>query len=157
MCIDRLRKSFQALTWILLSSFVAPAFAQAVEQTESWQQDEQIDIDLRALLGPVWQPVEFTETDRFGLFPLYKQEPPGAQGDFRPPPPVPTPVTVPTMPSQPNPDPDSQPSQPQSPPPPNAQNNQPMQPPPAPPPPAPPPNPFPCPIVYYDPNCGAGP
>jgi len=149
MCTKGLRNGLFCLLTLFLYSGYAPA--QSVEQTESWQADEQIDIDLHALLGPVWQPVEFTPADRYGvpLFPLYKQEPAGAQGDFRPAP-VPIPTSIPTSPSQPGPN--TQPVQPQTPPAPpqpDAQKTMPQQPPPPPPPPAQPP----CPIIYYDPNC----
>jgi len=62
------------------------AAAQLVEDSDSWQQDVEIDRYLNVLRGPVWQPVWFTPADRPGypaLQPLYKQQPPGAQQDFR--------------------------------------------------------------------------
>ncbi|HEC12794.1 MAG TPA: hypothetical protein ENI80_06020, partial [Acidiferrobacteraceae bacterium] len=61
----------------------------------SWRQDQKIDVSLRALRGPVLQSVFFPPTIKQGApdWPLYKQEPPAAQGDFSAPVAMPTPTT----------------------------------------------------------------
>lgn len=62
-----------------------------VQTTTNAAEDQKIDVKLKALREPVRQPVE-VEGKGAPAWPLYKEEPPAAQQDFRPPPPAPEPV-----------------------------------------------------------------
>ena len=87
-----------ALATLGLAGWQLPAVAQLVEEPASWQEHQAIDLAMGTLTGPVWQPVWFTPQGRRpGLqsIPFYRQQPPGAQEDFRP---APEPVAV-SMPS----------------------------------------------------------
>ncbi len=103
------------LLWIT-GLVTAPVRAQLIEETESWQDDQSVDAIMQTLVGPVWQPVWFTPRDRRGvplISPLYKQQPPAAQQDFRPPPaPEPKPKPVPEPEPEPGPDPCAVPNPP---------------------------------------------
>ena len=62
-------------------------YAQLVKDAESWQDDQGVDKFMGTLLGPVWQPVWFGDSDRHGvplISPLYKQQPAAAQETNRP-------------------------------------------------------------------------
>ena len=109
MFINR-RKQWRSHTlavalWAGLAS--APLYAQQVDEPDSWQANQGIDLFMDTLHGPILQPVWFTPADDpaelFGS-PIYKQQPPVAQEDFRPPPPKPTPKPEPKpAPKQPQP------------------------------------------------------
>ncbi|MDH3280280.1 MAG: hypothetical protein OEQ18_04015 [Gammaproteobacteria bacterium] len=76
--------------WIGLAS--APVYAQQVGEPDTWQANQDIDLFMDTLRGPILQPVWFTPADVPGVSPgspIYKQQPPGVQEDFRPPPPKP--------------------------------------------------------------------
>lgn len=87
----------RALLIVLWTGIVAtPVYAQQIEDPDSLQPNQAIDRYLDSLYGPIWQPVWFTPADKLGndpAAPIYKQEPPDSQEDFRPPPPV---VVIPT-------------------------------------------------------------
>jgi len=74
-------------TMVFLTGFViAPAFAQQIEDPDTWQGNQAIDVSMHSLHSPVWQPVWFTPEQVLGIpkgSPLYKQQPLGAQMDFR--------------------------------------------------------------------------
>ncbi len=60
--------------------------------------DERIDLAMNAIEGPVFHRtlVPYGTQEGAPLFPIYKQQPPAAQQDFRPPPPPPpAPVVTP--------------------------------------------------------------
>ena len=92
-----------------------PVYAQQIEDPDSLQPNQEIDRYLDSLYGPIWQPVWFTPEDVLGIdsaTPIYKQEPPGSQEDFRPPPPavvIPTPVVKPKPKPKPKPAPKPEP------------------------------------------------
>ena len=85
----------QALTvalWIGLAG--VPVYAQQLGEPDTWKANQDIDLFWDTLHGPTWQPVWFTQEDLPGVplgSPIYKQQLPGAQEDFRPPPPKPAP------------------------------------------------------------------
>lgn len=111
-CYTRTR---QAAALVLLGGLllVIPAHAQRVTETQVWSDDESIDGVLGTLSGPVLQPVLFppgSREDTSTITPLYKQQPPAAQSDFRPPlpsapTPAPEPAPAPVPPSPPTPPP----------------------------------------------------
>jgi hypothetical protein len=120
------KPSPQRLKWALLclalGPFALPAIGlgQSIQDAANVQENLAVDIGLKALRTPMLQPILYPPQWRMGPpdWPLYKQQPPEAQSDFRPPPPVqviqpkpkpkPTPVTpapTPTPPSPPPPQP----------------------------------------------------
>lgn len=77
----------------LLSSALATEEKKA--SASSTATDLKIDLALKALRMPVLQPVLVLPQGKGApAWPLYKEQPPAAQNDFRPPPPEPEPVRV---------------------------------------------------------------
>lgn len=68
------------------SLLVIPAQAQQIIETKVWSEDQRIDETLGTLKGPALQPLPSppgSREDTATVIPLYKQQPPAAQGDFR--------------------------------------------------------------------------
>ena len=89
MCIDLHKRLKRLLIAVIAMGAVSvgSVIAQEVESPESWQELEAIDEIMGELHGPVWQPVYFTPSHIPGAStgsPIYKQQPFGAQQDFRP-------------------------------------------------------------------------
>lgn len=105
----RTDRRIRALAFFVFASAVAasasPVAAQPLDTPASLAEHEQIDAAMGVLDGPVWKPVWFNRDHAPGALsasPFYKQQPPGAQEDFRVPTSPPTPVALPTPPREPD-------------------------------------------------------
>jgi hypothetical protein len=83
-------KVFTILVVLIGASLVSVSIALAMSL------DERIDLAMNAIEGPVFHKtlVPYGTQEGAPLFPIYKQQPPAAQQDFRPPPPPPAPIVV---------------------------------------------------------------
>lgn len=106
--------------WCALAALISwlPPTAVWAQGTEpAWQREYRLDVALGVDLDPIQQPL-LIPGERLGAprWPLYKQEPPGAQSDFRPAPapvvaePAPQPAPAPQPESEPEPEPEPAPA-----------------------------------------------
>ncbi len=104
MRIDRFFRTLLAAVAGVMAA-TSCAMAQSVDTPSSLAGHEQIDAALGMLSGPVWKPVRFNRDNAPGAIstsPFYKQQPPGAQEDFRLPASPTTPVVAPAPPREPD-------------------------------------------------------
>lgn len=80
------------LLGLVLGQFALPdaGWSQAIQDATTLPENLAVDVGLNALRTPTLQPILYPPQWRMGPpdWPLYKQQPPEAQSDFRPAPPV---------------------------------------------------------------------